>query len=366
MIDVGNDGAYTRERYGNEKGHGEKGTSSSASERKLSMLLKCINVVMLGILLLTIRHFRPHVADLGNFDALEQLRKEHPLPVLDPSLCVKLTPEERTTRLKTDPRAIRLDKDPVFLLTDEINELVYFEQPKILLVLTLKAGSVALMTWLYKGVTGRPSWDRSVCGTYVQNMSSWCWKGYGQFLFDMPLSKRWELFTSDEVMRVGLQREPYGRLISAFKSKYTCETDKFQSDTDIPFAHQLREQARVPAGRPCMELREFAMILDRLRMYNGDKGVSKVTWIESHIRPIDLRHDIIDYDVILESRYLVHDQALSLLYERLPFRQSITPYVPGEHTSGKATLDIPKDVEHSFRAFANLSNIAQPKNCRRP
>lgn len=346
------------------KGLADK-ASSPTNERRISLILKCTNVVILGVLVVTIQHFRPQVKHVAPVKSLEVLRKELPMPAIDASLCKSLTPAERTARLKADPRGIRLNEDPVFLLTDLNHEILYIERPKILLILTLKAGTAALMTWLYRGVTGRPAWDREGCQTYVQNLSSPCWQGHAHFLYDLPLATRWDLFTKDDVMRVSLQREPYDRLISAYKSKYTCESEKFLSDTNIPFAHHLRKQARVAPGQPCMELREFAMILDRLRIYDGDKGISKVSWIESHIRPIDLRTDIIDYDVVLDSRYLIHPESVSLLFERLPFKDTIPPYVPDDHTSGEAHLDVPDDVERSLRAFANISVVSQLKNCRR-
>lgn len=365
VVNVSDKQTFSYEKHDGEKGHVVKG-SLQAHERKISLILKCINIVMLGVLILTIQHFRPKEKGIVTFKTLATLRKENPMPYVDPSLCQPLTPTERTARLKADPRGIQLKEDPVFLITDSNHEVVYLKQPKILLVLTLKAGSAALMTWLYRGVTGKPTWDTEACGTFVQNLTAPCWEGQATYLYDLPLETRWDLFTRDDVMRVSVQRDPYQRLISAYKSKYTCDTEKFQSDMDIPFAHHLREQARVAPGRPCMELSEFAMILDRLRIYDGEKGVSKVAWIESHIRPINLRHDIIDYDVILESRYLIHEQSVNLLYERLPFKDTIPPYVPGEHTSGVATLNVPEELDRSLRAFANISIVAQLKNCKRP
>lgn len=335
-------------------------------ERRVSILLKCINIAMIALLIVSVLHFRPQTETVvSTYKMLWTLRRDNPLPNYESIPCDRLSPEERATKIRDDPRAAELHQDPLSLLAETIPQTIYFHQPKILLAITLKAGSVALLDWMYRGVTASPGFNRKTCLTYVHNVSSPCWHTHASFLHQLPLSQRWHLLTSDDVFRVGIQRHPYQRIVSAFKSKYSCDTVKFNSDLDLPFAHDLRRAAGFSEGPPCLELKEFATLLDVIRTKGGQDSVYKPEWIEANIRPFDLRHDIIDYDVILDSRYLVHERSVKFLYERLPFSRMVPPYVPGSHFPSIARLDIPDDVHQSFQAFANLSHVAPLKNCNR-
>lgn len=294
------------------------------------------------------------------------------LPPTNSSLCARLTPSQRRLRLQSpainDPHFV--DKnDYVEYLTNNSNRFVYFPKPNIFLYITLKAGSRALLDWLFRGITGAQSWHDIGCKSYVQDVRAKCWQQHAFFLSDLDLNTRWNVLTDDHVMRITIQRDPYQRLLSAFKSKYTCQTEKFNSDMEVDFKTQLRQQANMSNAnvQSCMNISEFADVIDRIRTNGGKDGVVLARYIESHVRPQDVHADVIDYDVILDSKYLAFSEHLALLYDRLPYKENVPPFVAVEHTSGNASLFIPSAADEKLKLFANLSRIYPLKNCpRRP
>lgn len=283
----------------------------------------------------------------------------------DGSECLSLTPAQREERLRH-----KFDNvDRVFQFTNEVHEYIYLRKPKILMYFMLKAGSRAFLEWIYRGVTGMDAWSDELCQTYIHDLNSPCWKDHADFVMHLDIKHRWHLFTANDVMRVALQRDPYQRLLSAYKSKYTCEKDKFYSDVNINYVTMLRKQANMSisetSSSSCMDISEFANVLDRIRTVGGSQGVHESKWIESHVRPQDVHADEIDFDIIIDSQFMKYPHCLSFIYERLPYRDNITSFVPEFHTSGNATLSIPSEAEHKLQLFAGLSKVAPLKNCDR-
>lgn len=211
-------------------------------------------------------------------------------------------------------------------LMRDAHDLYYFAGPDILNLITPKVASSALLEWMYRGMTGRSLWDWSICATYIQNLTSPCWSDHSARLYTRPAALQWKALTASKTLRVAVQHDRYERLLSALKSKLTCEAAKYSTDKgDVErIATTLRQQAhrhRLPrrvAGMvdSCMNLTEFADSLDVLRLDAGKEGwVSTLRLLDESSRPQEVHAGEIDYDLIVDVRRM-GDRRVWRLVER--------------------------------------------------
>lgn len=291
----------------------------------------------------------------ANFD-------ENYLPPIDPDACLNLTPHEREQRFaQFGPVVERVDT-----ITKYADQFIYIREPKILLYFLLKGGSRALLGWLYEAVVGDGPWSDTFCQTYIQDIHSTCWSGHAFFMSELDPITRLRILTSDDVLRVAIQRDPYQRLVSAFKGKYACGREVFKGDPSNSSVLQLREQSKIRLARPdCMTISEFAQALRTLRTKGHLNGITQPKFAEGHVR-IQLLHDQeIDYDLVLDPRYFKYPKHLKLLYDRLPFKHLVKPLVSVQHASTDTQLQIPPQDDAELKAYAQLSKPIKLRSCDR-
>lgn len=249
--------------------------------------------------------------------------------------------------------------------------MMYFPTIDVLLHVVPKGGTTAQLLWLYRGLSGEihlDDWDAVKCKTYIQDFTSPCWKDIGMYIHDLPVEKRRAVLTRDSTLRVVVQRDPYDRLVSAFKSKFTCERAKFFGDKDLVVdVALLRLQAGDMSGnKKCMSFEEYASVLDKIRRNLGQPGfVSKFRHIDSHIRPAVFFFDGVDYDLVLDVDEIRRPAAVKEMYERLPYKDKIEGAVPLLHTSGDEVLKVPQEVSTKLRAFADVTKTEAIRMCKK-
>lgn len=140
---------------------------------------------------------------------------------------------------------------------------------KLLIVSMGKGGSTSLFNWLWIGVSGNASGlTYSFCGGHPRNIHSACWLGKVVFLRDLPQSEMPRVLSGTGTLRVAVQREPMARLLSAWKSKFACNVQRWGTDVKerermVP---QLLKQARMKSSkRSCLTLEEFARALGHVQ-----------------------------------------------------------------------------------------------------
>lgn len=275
-------------------------------------------------------------------------------------------------RWSVDERVRRLGNDTELLaLTYNVREMMYFPTIDVLLHVVPKGGTTAQLLWLYRGLSGEihlDDWDSVKCKTYIQDFTSPCWKNIGMYIHDLPVDKRRAVLSRESTLRVAVQRDPYDRLVSAFKSKFTCERAKFFGDRDLVVdVALLRAQAGDFSGnKKCMSFEEYASVLDKIRRNLGQPGyVSKFRHIDSHIRPALFFFDEVDYDLMLDVNEIRRPAAVREMYERLPHKDKIERAVPLLHTSGEEVLKVPQEVSTTLRAFADVTRTEAIRVCKK-
>lgn len=223
-----------------------------------------------------------------------------------------------------------------------------------------KAGSTSIWRTLYTGLSGR-SWNKPQCGT-VQNKSLECWAPYARNMHDLSEDERWDILTNNHTLRVAVQRDPFSRLISAFKNKLTCEPERFNTVVDSDRMHILRAQASMPRGGDCMNVSEFAEALDRIRIHIKSPGfIWTMREMDSHLRPQNFYFEDIDYQLILDVTDLSNLTRLAPFLDRLPFADKARIANSRKLSSGNASLLMDDSTAQKLMDFARLSRIALPK-----
>lgn len=269
-------------------------------------------------------------------------------------------------------RVQRLGNDTVLKkLTHDVREMMYFPTIDVILHVVPKGGTTAQLLWVYRGLTGEIDlleWDEDKCKTYIQDFTSPCWQNIGLYIHDLPVEKRREVLSRESTLRVAVQRDPYSRLVSAFKSKFTCERDRFHGDRDLVVdVALLREQGGDHSGKSeCMSVDEYGNILDAMRLHVGEPGyVYRFKHIDGHIRPAEFFFEEVDYDLVLDVQHIKDASAVRELYNRLPYKDQLETSVPMVHTSSKSELKIPDEARRKLRAFADVTRVEPLRVCRK-
>lgn len=248
------------------------------------------------------------------------------------------------------------------ILTVAKKELTYIIPANMVTMTMAKAGSSMTWIWLYSGLTGQ-DWNTQKCGN-LHNRSSTCWAGLIKPVREMNEIEQWRLMTSPTVFRLAIQRHPYARLLSAYKSKYTCERTRFQTDAGqkiiVPY---LRKQLGLPQGEACMNLTEFGHALGVARRNVGKQGfpLRDLHRIENHIRPQEFFFNEIHYDVVLDVSDLSRANRIAPVNRRLPFRNGMNGKKRDSFASGNAILHVPEDVAVQLHDFTLLSKHGSVK-----
>lgn len=233
-------------------------------------------------------------------------------------------------------------------------EFVYIRTIDTVIMSMAKSGTSTLFYWLYRGITGR-GWSPE-CNTYVQDVRSPCWGSHATAIYELSPKERKRVLTSNQTLRIAIQRNPYERIISAFKSKFTCEHARFGTDLDAQprIVDVLRRRAGLPANqsRGCMSITEFAHALDlcRIRMNN-------LRNLDVHIRPQQFYFDDIYYHLVLDVSHLSNTTLLTPLTARLPFAHLVGDRIPKKHASNADELVIPETAVVQLHNFASQSVV---------
>lgn len=259
-----------------------------------------------------------------------------------------------------------LNHERVLELTANNRDFTYLPTSNIMFMTMAKGGTTSTWNWLYRGSTGRDKFNMTECETYVQDVRSHCWGDEAVHVHLLSKEEQWRILTSKETLRVAIQRNPYERLISSFKSKFTCEDEKYGTDlrnraTMVP---ALRRQAGLPEGEGCMSITQFAEALDSCRLKAGSEGhrLKSLRHMDVHVRPQDFYFDEIDYDMVLDIRELSNVTYLQPVIERLKYRDLVKDGIEHKHASGGDPLMIPEKAASMLHMFAIESRTGASKH----
>lgn len=230
-----------------------------------------------------------------------------------------------------------------------------------------KAASSTVWHSVYTALTNK-TWANTRCGN-IHNKSRSCWESLVTYPHTLrpnryPLLHSM-LFVPDGARRVALQRDPYQRLLSAFKSKYTCDAEAFRTDVKdrankVPL---LYRHANEPPLRnvSCMSIGEFARLLDAIRRNVGSPGyVDSLRKLDNHIRPQMYFFEHVHYHVVADVSQLSNVTIMEKILHGFPYANTVLNSMrengaAPKHASGNAQLDIPEKAAVALHLFADLS-----------
>lgn len=252
---------------------------------------------------------------------------------------------------------------------------VYVPTADILLMSQAKGGSTSLFQLLYAGLTGLPSFNVPECKTYVQNFTSPCWRGLVLPLEQARSLTRTRLLfgSNDGTLRIAVQREPYERLLSAYRDKLTC--DRIDKVINREHKAQLLKEllhvakmdgfqgSRTPSGESCLSPFEFGLVLSRIRSGIQNGTVSSLKDIEAHFRPQEYFFKDIHYDLVLNVQDLSNPDRIWPILERLPLLKAsgIDTKPKKWHTTQARSVKMEAGTERRIREFAELSKYEKEK-----
>eukprot|EP00177_Eucheuma_denticulatum_P001301 GFKZ01002358.1.p1 GENE.GFKZ01002358.1~~GFKZ01002358.1.p1 ORF type:complete len:341 (+),score=37.20 GFKZ01002358.1:102-1025(+) len=244
-------------------------------------------------------------------------------------------------------------------------DLVYLPEPDILIMTMAKGGTTTMWNWLYRGLTGREKFNMTECLTYVQDVRSHCWAKQAIHFMNLTERDQWRVLKGDRTLRVAVQRDPFERLVSSWKSKYACEADVYGTDVHNrdKMVPALLKQAEMGYDAPCLSIEQFADALESARLRAGvDAGwLSSTRKMDVHIRPQDFFWGEIEYDMVLDVRDLGDVRRLKAILDRLPFRRLCEEGLEHRHKSGGGELVIPEKAAAKLFRYAAQSKVGELK-----
>lgn len=269
--------------------------------------------------------------------------------------------------------ARQLNYAMVTLLTENRNELAYIPSIRTLVYTCAKCGSTAVWQNLFTGLTGR-RWDSNACGGYIQNPSAPCWGGLVRNLSSYTLAERHQILSSPDVYRVAVIRHPFERIISAFKSKFSCSQPtgnllvkhgNRNIFTTEKFVRRLRRDANLSEEemakrRKCMTIDEFAYCLHEIQENIGTAGFpTGFHLVEDHIRPQQHFLKYIRFDVVLDIKQWKTQCSVNAIAEKLPylneFKYDVFKVVGTRHHTSHIQLTMSDKTAIKLLQFAELS-----------
>lgn len=244
-------------------------------------------------------------------------------------------------------------------------DLVYLPEPDILIMTMAKGGTTTMWNWLYRGLTGRDKFNMTECGTYVQDVRSHCWAKQAIHFMNLTEREQWGVLKGGRTLRVAVQRDPFERLVSSWKSKYACDADVYGTDVHnrdrmVP---ALLKQAEMGYNASCLSIEQFADALESARMRAGvDAGwLSSTRKMDVHIRPQDFFWQEIEYDMVLDVRDLGDVRTLRAILDRLPYRSLCEEGLEHRHKSSGGELVIPETAAAKLFRYAAQSKVGELK-----
>ena len=247
-----------------------------------------------------------------------------------------------------------LENDSAFVIIHPIS---------VLLTNHAQSASRQIYSFIYQGLFGKP-YNQSYCLTPVQNVSGFCWNDNAHYLHHLPVQQQLHYLTSNETFRVAIQHHPYSRLLSAFSSTFSCDSQLLPPDQRVEhLVKGLRSLADIPArNEACMTIGEYAKCLDSLRRKILTNPTNSTVW-NVHIRPMRFYFDEIRYHLVLNVSEASHREYISLLWQRLPFRHLLHTGIESSDAIALGKLAVPKEEERKIRLYASLSETReQPGN----
>lgn len=251
-------------------------------------------------------------------------------------------------------------------ITKENRDLRYFLDEDILIMTMGKAGTSSFLHWFYTGLTSLYRYSRDECeGRPLQNVSNPCWRNKVVYLFELPEDEQWRALRSQHTLRIAIQRDPYERLVSCFKSKLSCQPIRF--GTALPgrgiIVPRLRREAGIdPATvrRPeCMNITEFAqaLLLARDNLRARDPTLRSM---DRHYRPQLFFFDEIEYDLVFDVSDLRNSSLLSPIVSRLRYKDAVKDGIV-KRTGTTGSPRISEQTERMLREFAKESRPGRLK-----
>lgn len=235
------------------------------------------------------------------------------------------------------------------------SDFAYIPDSNIFITTTAKAGSTTIWTWLHPSITGLPNFD-ACNNTYIQNFHAPCWNGKVVHPFNMSNSDRWRIVNSPRVLRVAFTRDPFERLVSAWKSKAACDSDDFGTDVydrDLIVPILLR-QAKMRRNATCLSLRSFAQVLDTLRQLS-EQGKFHLKYINKHFRPQECHFNEIKYDMVLDVSEIANVTLLQPVIKRMKYASMLAGPPIWLHSSQPSSQTMSEETAAALYKFALLT-----------
>lgn len=204
--------------------------------------------------------------------------------------------------------------------------------------------------WMFRGVMGR-DFD----GAGLHNIKGEQWNGSAVYLRSLDMEQKKQVLNGSHTLRVAVWRDPYERLLSAWKSKFSCDNKRYGSDYEdrMRIVPQLSKLVGLKT-ETCMNISQYAHTLDVLR----DKLISKdidVSAVNSHIRPAHYLFDVIKYDLLLDVRDISRPDKVERIVERFRYKDGMLGGAPRLHASTGGDVEIGKEDAEKIAKFADLT-----------
>lgn len=201
------------------------------------------------------------------------------------------------------------------ILTEFNHKITYVKSMNTVFVTMPKAGSTTFWQTMFLGFTGY-QWPKD-CG-HVHNQSSLCWNSHITDVLKLSTAEQFRLLSSNHTTRVAIQREPFSRLVSGYKNKIAC--DLLPGKLTYNYSPILRINANLPPGNLCMNISEFAEVMDIIRTHVGQPGYLK-SWskIDKHFMPQNFYADEIFYHKVFDVEDLSNETKMAPFFDQLPY-----------------------------------------------
>lgn len=243
-------------------------------------------------------------------------------------------------------------------VVDEISHDMTYVYPIDTVFTTMaKAGTSTTWRMIFTGLTGHV-WHKPTCGI-IQDKTSRCWQQYLSRVRDLSEDEQWRVLTSNKTFRVAIQREPFSRLISAFKDNLFCSPRRYGTTIAGKRVHILRRQARLPPGASCMNVSEYAEALHLIQRNVGSPDyVPSLFRLDECFRPQNYFANDIFYNLVLDVSDLSNYSRTSPFLDLLPHADLVRN--TGSHylSSGDKPVLMDDKTAQKLHNFALLSDLA--------
>lgn len=178
-------------------------------------------------------------------------------------------------------------------------------------------------------------------------------------MYELSPEERRRVVCGADTLRVTVQRDAFERLLSSFKSKFTCDGEAYGTDVSnrefmVP---NLLKRARMDSRKTCLSLDEFAEALERIRVQAAERGKSVLRAIDVHVRPAKHHFGDIDWDIVMDLRDLNDKTLLTAIVKRMKYAHLIEDGPGRQHISGKKELILGEKTAKLLHRFAMESEV---------